>query len=565
MTARFTTHRVESGRTCWFKRGWFFVALLLFLSHPSQAELTARLSSPQVDETQTLELTIRSDSRDAQGAPDWSGLEEDFEVLTPRTSSQYRIINGNVQAWTEWIIALRPLRVGTLTIPALSYRGEQTEPIELRVVPLDPEVKRQMGNRVFFETSIEPESPYVQAQLIFTRRLLYTDGTQIYGEMPDTPRVEDAVVIPLGNATSSQVMRDNQRYGMIEQRYALFPERSGELSIPGATVSGSVRMNVNGRLRRNGVRVIADPVTLDVKPIPERYPKNVPWLPATRVDLVEAWDSSPPVFALGEPLSQTLSVRADAATGSIIPPLDYSIPDSHFRSYPEQPELVDNQRADGLIGTRRRTWSLIPTTAGQVTLPLVELTWFDTQREQVRVSRLPSRTVDIQGDPMAQANPDAPATPKTIAEAAPEQSVSAADRGVFGRAATLLIGLLLGAVLWVLYPRLSSRFNWPKPQWRMPGSVRREACARLRDSIQNDDAKEIRTNLKNLLNILDQQNVSWPQEEPAKMQELLARSTYAQVPTALDREALNTALDNLLTPKSPKANSSVLPQLYPTS
>ena len=564
MTANLTTHRAGLTQGCRIKCGWLFAALLALLSHPSHAELSARLSSPQVDETQTLELTIRSDSRDAQGAPDWSGLAEDFEVLTTRTSSQYRIINGNVQAWTEWIIALRPLRIGTLTIPALSYRGEQTQPLELRVVPLDPEVKRQMGNRVFFETSTEPESPYVQAQLIFTRRLLYTDGTQIYGEMPDTPKVENAVVISLGNATSSQVERDNQRYGMIEQRYALFPERSGELTIPGATVSGSVRMNVNGRLRRNGVRVIAEPVTLDVKPIPDSYPKNVPWLPATRVDLLEAWDTSPPVFALGEPLSQTLIVRADAATGSIIPPLDYSIPDSHFRSYPEQPELVDNQRADGLVGTRTRTWSLIPTTAGQVTLPLVELTWFDTQRNQVRVSRLPSRKVDIQGDPTAMTNPDTPASNEAIAEASPEQSVSAAERGVFGNAATLLIGLLLGLALWLLYPRLSHRFNWPKLEWRMPGSNRREACARLRDSIQNDDAPVIRVHLQNLLKILDQQQVPWPKNELAKMQELLAMASYAQIPVALDREALNTALDRLLTTETTEAGSSVLPQLYPT-
>ena len=564
MTANLTTHRAGLTQGCRIKCGWLFAALLLLLSQPSHAELSARLSSPQVDETQTLELTIRSDSRDAQGAPDLSGLAEDFEVLTTRTSNQYRIINGNVQAWNEWIIALRPLRIGTLTIPALSYRGEQTQPQELRVVPLDPEVKRQMGNRVFFETSTEPESPYVQAQLIFTRRLLYTDGTQIYGEMPDTPKVENAVVIPLGNATSSQVERDNQRYGMIEQRYALFPERSGELTIPGATVSGSVRMNVNGRLRRNGVRVIAEPVTLDVKPIPDSYPQNVPWLPATRVDLLEAWDTSPPVFALGEPLSQTLIVRAYAATGSIIPPLDYSIPDSHFRSYPEQPELVDNQRADGLVGTRTRTWSLIPTTAGQVTLPLVELTWFDTQRNQVRVSRLPSRKVDIQGDPTAMTNPDTPASNEAIAEASPEQSVSAAERGVFGTAATLLIGLLLGLALWLLYPRLSHRFNWPKLEWRMPGSTRREACARLRDSIQNDDAAVIRVHLQDLLKVLDQQQVPWAQSELAKMQELLAIATYAQIPVALDREALNTALDRLLTTETTEAGSSVLPQLYPT-
>ena len=48
------------------------------------------------------------------------------------------------------------------------------------------------------------------------------------------------------------------------------------------------------------------------------------------------------------------------------------------------------------------------------------------------------------------------------------------------------------------------------------------------------------------------------------MQELLAIATYAQIPVALDREALNTALDRLLTTETTEAGSSVLPQLYPT-
>ena len=355
-------------------RLWLLTALL-WVAAPLHAELTARLSSTKIDETQTLELTIRTDSRDVQGMPDLQAVARDFEILTTRTSSQYRVSNGNVQAWTDWVIALRPLRVGTLTIPPLSYRGEQTQKLELQVVPLDPKLKKQMGDRVFFEISTEPENPYVQAQLIFVRRLLYADGTQIYGEMPDTPVVENAVVIPLGNASSSQVTRNDKRYGMIEQRYALFPERSGELTIPGATVSGSVRMNINGRLRRNGIRIVANPVTLDVRSIPDDYPADTPWLPATRVDLLEDWDQTPPSFSLGQPLTQTLIVRADAATGSIIPPLDYAIPDSHFRSYPEQPDISDNQRGNGLIGTRSQTWSLIPTTVSytHLTLPTILL------------------------------------------------------------------------------------------------------------------------------------------------------------------------------------------------
>lgn len=530
----------------------------------AQADLVARLSSPQIDETQTLELTIRTDSRDVQGLPDLEPVTKDFEILTTRTSSQYRVTNGNVQAWTDWIIALRPLRVGTLNIPPLSYRGEQTKPLSLRVVPLDPELKKQMGDRVFFETSTEPESPYVQAQVIFVRRLLYADGTQIYGEMPDTPVVEDAVVIPLGNATSSTVTRNNKRYGMIEQRYALFPERSGELKIPGAVVSGSVRMNINGRLRRNGVRVIAEPVTLSVKPIPADYPANTPWLPATRVDLIEAWDNSPPTFALGQPLSQTLIIRADAATGSIIPPPDYVIPDSHFRSYPEQPDIVDNQRGGGLIGTRSQTWSLIPTVVGDTTLPMVELTWFDTAREEVRVSRLARRQLTIGGEQADQAevSDDAASSKSSQTAADGEASVSAADRAVFGGWGALFASLATALVIWLIYPWLKSRITLP--DLTPAPLLRKRSREALLTSIEQHSVAEIRTQLTKAIETYTKTGRGVNSSALERIQALLSKAAYAPVSAEPDRSELAAEVDLLLTTENVATKHETLPALYPS-
>jgi len=544
----------------------FLLTVVMCAATPLHAELTARLSSTTIDETQTLELTIRTDSRDVQGMPDLQGVASDFEILTTRTNSQYRVSNGNVQAWTDWVIALRPLRIGTLEIPALSYRGEKTQPLQLQVVALDPKLKRQMGDRVFFETSTEPENPYVQAQLIFVRRLLYANGTQIYGEMPDTPVVENAVVIPLGNATSSQVTRNDKRYGMIEQRYALFPERSGELTIPGATVSGSVRMNINGRLRRNGVRIVAEPITLDVRPIPDDYPADTPWLPATRVDLLEDWDQTQPTFTLGEPLTHTLTVRADAATGSIIPPLDYAIPESHFRSYPEQPDISDNQRGDGLIGTRSQTWSLIPTSAGSIRLPMIELTWFDTVREEVRVSRLASRSLSIalgNGLPI-EAEPEQDSPPPT--DAAPEEALTAADRSVFSTTGTVLMSLLLVALLYRAYPWLSKKFSLPK--FSLPRLDQKRREQRLRDTIAEGSVLEIRNELDATVRTMERESRPWDRRARDSIYALLSSSAYAPTPADLDREAIASELTRLLSPNKRAHNNhsaeGALPSLYPS-
>jgi len=541
----------------------------LALSMHSQAELTARLSAPQIDETQTLELTIRTDSRNVQGRPDLKGVQSDFEILTVRKNEQYRVMNGNVQQWTDWIIALRPLRTGTLRIPPLPYRGEETKPLELKVIPLDPAIKQQMGNRVFFETSTEPEKPFVQAQVVFVRRLLYAEGTQIYGEMPDTPTIEDAVVIALGNATSKNVTRNNQRYGMIEQRYAIFPERSGTLTIPGAVVSGSVRMNVRGRLRRNGVRVIAQPMELNVRPIPDDYPPDTPWLPATQVDLLEAWDSNPVVFAQGRPLTQTLIVRSDAATGSIIPPLDYEIPASHFRSYPEQPDIADNQQPNGIIGTRSQTWSLIPTQEGAATLPAVELTWFDTVNETVRTATLEPRRAYVQGDsantsgttPEPESAADSPATPADPAaqNAGPEAIVTAADRRVVNWLYALAAVVVLAFLLWRCRHLLQLERFKPK---RLRLREQRDALTR---AISEGTPADIRQALESTSALYATLGQVLPDAPQKQLLNLLAKSTYAPTPTELDRTQLHAVASELFTRGRSQSSNTVLPALYPNN
>jgi len=540
--AAHATHRKPQALGRWCKSvASIVIAMLALLAHPAAADLTARLSASKIDETQTLELIIRTESRDVQGMPDLKPIESDFEVLTTRTSSQYRAINGKVQTWTEWIIALRPLRTGTLRIPPLSYRNETTKALSLQVVPLDPALKEQMSNRVFFETSVEPENPYVQAQTIYTRRLLYADGTQIYGEMPDTPSIEDAVVVVLGNATSSTVERSGNRYGMIEQRYAIFPERSGTLEIPGAMVSGSVRMRVNNRLRRNGVRVIAEPVTLKVRPIPERYPKGTPWLPASDVTLLTAWDNDPPTFKRGESVRQTLIVRADAATGSLIPPIEYSIPQQHFRAYPEQPDIADNRAASGVVGTRSQSWSMIPTVDGPATLPAVNLTWFNTTTERVETSTLPPRELRVFGpvdDPSTVQSPAVSNTePETVTasdESATPTTVDVSERRVFGPWMIAILVLGIGVASWFGRNRLSNlgitRKLWP--QFLRLRAIRAEFVELLAEG----SARDIRSRLAKVTEQHARAGKPVNADALAQLYATLDAASYAPVSRDPDRE-----------------------------
>jgi len=362
----------------------------------AEAALTAGVDRREISETDTVELTVRS-TADSDDVPDWSGLTDDFDILATRSASQIvRGITGNLQKSSRtWVLRLKPRRTGELSIPSLVLAGERSRGLSVTVHPLDPAVRRAIGELVFFEVEHSPDPVYVQGQLLVTRRLFYADGAQLYGEMPESPRIADGVVHPLGDPRAYTDTRNGRRYGVLEQRYAIFPERSGKLIVPAAAVGGSVRvaMRPGAIPSRTGVQVSSEVLEVDVLPIPPGYPTDAPWLPASEVEIVEAWGEVPPKLTVGKPITRTLIVRTEGNQSSVAPPLDFG--DVPLKVYPEPVNQNDTSTARGLVGTRTETVTLVATEPGVVTLPAVDVTWWDTDAERTRIASVPARRFDV--------------------------------------------------------------------------------------------------------------------------------------------------------------------------
>ncbi|TNF85785.1 MAG: hypothetical protein EP301_09975, partial [Gammaproteobacteria bacterium] len=137
-----------------------------------------------VDEMDTVRLTIRKEGSNQSEPPDLTPLDQNFEVLGSQTSSRISSINGRTTASVEYQISLRPRGTGELTIPSLTIGGEQSEAIVIRVRPLDPAIMEAIKGMVFFETELSTNPVYVQAETVLTRRLFYSQGVQIYSDLP---------------------------------------------------------------------------------------------------------------------------------------------------------------------------------------------------------------------------------------------------------------------------------------------------------------------------------------------------------------------------------------------
>ncbi len=332
---------------------------------------------------------------------------------------------------------------------------------------------------------------------MLTRQLFYSNGVQIYSDLPGTPEVPDAVVVPLGDTRSLNMLRDGQRYGIIEQRFAIYPERSGTLTIPAIAVTSSVRVQSGDRIRRSGVRIGTEEIIVEVLPIPSSYPADQPWLPATRIRMNDTWTPDIPSYEIGDPVTRAIMVLATDNVGSAIPPLAVTLPESNFRLYPETPVLQDDSSGDTVIGARLENFSIIPTRPGLVYIPPIELTWWDTQNKRVRVSQLAGITVEISGS-VATAPPtpalETPTALRSEIASEPESQTSFATTSLITSKTTLwLLGIVLFTSLgWlIIYLKIKTRFTL------LPGRSSGEVSTwpRLKRACKGDDLHEIRSSL----------------------------------------------------------------------
>lgn len=374
-------------------------AVLLLLSTQTWAAVSAFVDRNPVALDESLTLTIESDG--GGDAPDFSLLQNDFDLLGQSSNTSLQIINGQVSRKQQWQVQLMAKHAGEIQIPAFAVGGEKSQPLLLNVTAGANPQQAQQSDDIFIEVSAAPKNVYVQQQLLYTVKL-YFSLSMADGNTLSEPKVTggDAIVVKLGDNRQYQTTVNGRRYGVMEQQYALYPQKSGALTIEPLVFEG----NVVEQGRSGGsffdpfnqttrhVRLRSKAVKFEVQPMPASITAH--WLPAHSVQLLEQWSEEPPKFVVGEPITRTLAVMADGLTAAQLPVVGHDLP-AGLKSYPDQPQLKDTKDAKGVTGLRQEKIALIPTQPGTLTLPAIELTWWNTDKKQLEKARLPERTVTV--------------------------------------------------------------------------------------------------------------------------------------------------------------------------
>ncbi len=561
----------------------YWVLLLLGTTCLGHAELSTRLSSNSIEELESVRLVIRDHGAQQTETLDLTELQNNFHIMGNNTSKQYQYINGRTQSWVDYQITLQPKRTGDLTIPAINVGTKSTSPLTVRVVPLAPATRQKIDELVFYEQTFSNLDAYVQGQILMQRQLFYSNGVQLYGGQPTAPKIKDAVVITLGENRASTVQRDGKLYGVVTQNYAIFPESSGTLTVPSVEMTASVRVLNNNRVSRKGVRVSTEPQAINVRAVPDNYPRNEPWLPATDVTVTQSFepDVTQGSIKVGDTFTQTIQVTVTSNTGSIVPPLNLAVPEEQFRQYPDPPELKDDTLGNEVIGRRIERRNFIALQPGALSLPSSEMVWWDTQSNRLRNTTLPATSISVTGTAItSQSNEASQAITPEQSSAAPQSSPSTSitenqnlatdlstSRITPGLLGKLGLGLIVIVMVWL---------SWRYAQ--RPYQMRQRALERCRKDllkkIQNQNFDNIQPLVSDYLKLRyglthNKAREAWINDQPeaATFLHLLDQSSYRQKVKKPSKDRILQLATHLLNAKATKAQkekrSASLPALYP--
>lgn len=463
----------------------FVLMVLVLVASPAFAQTRAWLDRDCINANETVTLNIRTDG---MARPDYDPLLRDFNV-SGRSS---RTGMDNTGVHSLYAVALRPRRTGRIGIPSLRVGATATQPLFLQVEAANAPAPSRVGDEVFIESEPDDTSPYVQQAVGWVVRL-YSAAPLVSGQL-DQRAPEGASLQQVGEDARYAREVAGRRYEVIERRYQLIPERSGELTVPGAVFEGRGTGGFFDELfgdRGAALNAQAPTRVLQVQRAPANAPQ--PWLPLR--DLQLRYATTPRDLRAGSAGTLVIEAIADGATAAQMPELQ--LPPIDGVQVFAEPVQADETFRDGRPRVKlTRRFSLVPARAGAAKLQGPRIDWWDVESNATRTASLPPLSWGV-----VAADGAAPAATTTTAAQPGEDGTIAtttaadavANRG-WVLATLLFAALWLFTLVWGLHQRSHAA---PPLRTGLPGEVppvathARRSKAELKRALDTGDLGEV--------------------------------------------------------------------------
>ncbi|MEJ2140349.1 MAG: BatD family protein [Gammaproteobacteria bacterium] len=181
------------------------------------------------------------------------------------------------------------------------------------------------------------------------------------------------------------------------QRYVLFPQRVGALTIP--PIELPLAVAVEGQ-EKGEARVVKTPaVTINVVAPPGAADVSA-FVTTPLLTVSDNWDRDLGELKVGDAITRTITQRAEDVFALVMPSVEFGDIEG-LGVYPATPDLDDRAQRGQYSATRVDRVTYVLQSEGEFTIPAVEVSWFNPQRRRMMTETLEAVTIEVAPNPDA--------------------------------------------------------------------------------------------------------------------------------------------------------------------
>ncbi|OQY46578.1 MAG: hypothetical protein B6242_07360 [Anaerolineaceae bacterium 4572_78] len=348
----------------------------------AQNPITAQVDHANLATGEVLLLTVTVESQSLNPPQPFLPSLDGFDIIGTSTSSQISLVNNVISSKGTYRYQLQPTMAGDLIIPPITVTIDgqtyDTEPINIVVTQgttpsqSSPVPDSNMpspgvleGQDVFIEAEVDNPTPYFGEQIIYTFRFYYSI------RLTDSPNYTAPSFKGFWSESQNDqnryaIMNDRRRYEVVELHTILFPTLAGSVDIEPASLA--IRKSIFQAPRM----LHTDKVTLDVQHMPENAPDDFNGA-VGQFNIMSTVDSRQ--GKVNEPL--TLIVTLDGKGNIANLPDPIWIETDGWRTFDEKATINTTVEDNQLTGSRVYERLMVPSEAGEATIPPISYTYFD--------------------------------------------------------------------------------------------------------------------------------------------------------------------------------------------
>jgi hypothetical protein len=348
--------------------------------------------------------------------PVLSGLQ--YMSVSPNTSQSFSIINGVTSRKYSYSYYLQTLDIGDFTVPPItvSIDGKEyaTEPLTIKVLDRNSAASRETADAmrdIFLRIEVSDRSPYVNQQILANVVLYFKQTTEVLSYQPNPSwKAEGFWKEDLDDgqeARTESVVMDGVRYRKATLlQYALFPSKSGRLTISPYQVAFNVRVPPSasqpfagwggfGSSQRT-IDLSSEPVTVNVRDLPSGSV-------GTSLGAVGQFEIRRRVSKTDVLVGEAIELVTDiSGVGNIalVSRPEYNFPEG-FEVYEPETQSNINRSGSRVNGNKMIKDVFIPRRAGEFTIPELTVSWYNDRTNSWQSTRLAAITLRAERDPNA--------------------------------------------------------------------------------------------------------------------------------------------------------------------